>query len=185
MPMKKATIFWCTGMSGAGKSTLASYAFDKLKERGLQVYILDGDVVRENYDIQLGFGREDVERNNLNVARLCEIERGNYDIIIVPIISPIDIVRLAVRKLLSPEYYLIYIEANIDSLRKRDPKGLYEKAEKGEILDLIGYSDSNPYHIPTDADFVIDTSNSHEVEKSKKKFLNFLLKSVIASDTFL
>ena len=85
--MKKATIFWCTGMSGVGKSTLASYASDKLKKNGLQVYILGGDVVRANYDIQLGFGQKDVEKNNLNIARLCEIERGNYDIIIVPIIK--------------------------------------------------------------------------------------------------
>ena len=183
--MKKATIFWCTGMSGVGKSTLASYASDKLKKNGLQVYILDGDVVRGNYEKQLGFGRKDVERNNLNIARLCKIERGNYDIIIVPIISPIDTVRLAVRKLLSPKYFLIYIKANIESLRERDPKGLYEKADNGDILDLIGYSDSNPYHIPTDADLVIDTSNGHEVEKSKKKIVKFILNSVISSDTLI
>ena len=66
--MKKASIFWCTGMSGVGKSTLSEYAKSELENHGYNILILDGDVERENYDIKLGFGKNDVEKNNLNVA---------------------------------------------------------------------------------------------------------------------
>jgi len=174
----KGNIFWCTGMSGAGKSTLAEYARDELERLGFSVLILDGDVVREKYDVQLGFGRKDVEKNNLNVARLCNDERCDYDVIIVPIISPIDAVRCKVRKLLAPGYNLIFISADIRSLKKRDPKGLYKKADNNEITDLIGYSDSNPYDTPKDYDLVIDTSNKTDIDKSKQLFIEFILKKV-------
>ena len=150
----KASIFWCTGMSGVGKTTLADYAKVKLIKNGVTTLIIDGDMVREKYDNKLGFGRKDVELNNLNVAKLCKIERRNYNVIIVPIISPIDIVRKKVRSILSPDYHLIYIFAEIMTLRNRDTKGLYKKADDGELTDLIGYSDSNPYDIPEEYDFV-------------------------------
>ena len=73
--MKKASIFWFTGMSGAGKSTMAEHAKFELENHGYNILILDGDVVRENYNIKLGFGKDDIEKNNLNVARLCKKER--------------------------------------------------------------------------------------------------------------
>jgi len=171
---KKANIFWCTGMSGVGKSTLAEYAKRVLERSKFSVLILDGDVVREKYDVKLGFGRKDVEKNNLHVAKLCEDERYNYDAIIVPIISPIDIVRKAVKKILLPNYYLIYFYSDIDSLRKRDPKGLYKKADELEITDLIGYSDSNPYEIPETYDLIIDTSDHIDIDYSKKTISQFI-----------
>ena len=65
----KAHIFWCTGMSGSGKSTLAEHAKVKLERLGFTVLILDGDVVREKYNVQLGFDRKDVEKNNLYIVR--------------------------------------------------------------------------------------------------------------------
>jgi len=171
----KANIFWCTGMSGAGKSTLANHAKCELQDRGFNVLILDGDTIREKNDVHLGFGRADVEINNLNIAQLCMQERSNYDVIIVPIISPIDSVRCAVRELLSPGYYIVYISADINSLKERDPKGLYEKADNGELKDLIGYSDSNPYDMPTKYDFIIHTGKCHSVEESKELFVKYIL----------
>jgi len=176
-----ADIFWCTGMSGTGKSTLSLYAKGELKRKGLSVLILDGDVIRDKYKTRLGFGREDVEKNNLNVAKLCEGERDNYDVIIVPIISSIDTVRRTVRKNLSPGFHLMYITADIESLKDRDPKGLYKKADNGELIGLIGYSDSNPYDIPQDYDLIVDTSKQVDVERSKELFLNFILQNIIES----
>ena len=181
----KAHIFWCTGMSGSGKSTLAEHAKVKLERLGFTVLIIDGDVVREQYDAQLGFGREDVEKNNLYVAKLCESERYNYDVILVPIISPINSVRSTIRSLLSPCYHLVYIYTDIETLKKRDTKGLYKKADDGEITDLIGYSKSNQYDIPKDYDLMVDTEKQSNIEKSKQAFSNFVNSKVVEPSVLL
>jgi adenylylsulfate kinase len=179
--MKTAKIFWCTGMSGAGKTTLASHAKIELKNNDFKVLIIDGDVVRKKYDVQLGFNRADVEKNNLNIVEICQNERGKYDCIIVPIISPIDTVRCSVRKLLSPDFHLIYLYANLASLRGRDPKGLYKKADQGIIKDLIGYSSSNLYDDPKNFDLKIDTSTESDLLSSKNIFTNFIMNKMFTA----
>ena len=177
---KKANIFWCTGISGAGKTTLASHARVELERHGFKILIIDGDVIREKYKTKLGFDRDDVAKNNFNIAEICQNERGEYDGIIVPIISPIDSVRCAVRKLLSPDFYLIYLYADMESLRTRDPKGLYRKTDQGKIKDLIGYSNNNPYDAPEKFDLKIDTSSKSDLLGSKKIFTSFLMSKIFA-----
>ena len=181
--MKTAKIFWCTGMSGTGKTTLTSHAKIELEQHGLKVLIIDGDVVRKNYITQLGFNREDVEKNNLNVAEICLSERDKYDVIIVPIISNIETVRCAVRKLLSPNFYLIYLYADIASLKARDPKGLYKKADQGIIKDLIGYSNSNPYDVPEEFDLRIDSSAESDLQSSKNMFTTFITNKIFTASS--
>jgi len=176
---KDSKIFWCTGMSGAGKSTLADFAKIELEKSGVSVLILDGDVIRDKYSIPLGFGRDDVEKNNLNVVQICKDERVNYDVIIVPIISPIEKVREVIREKLSPNFYLIYIFSEIRSLKVRDTKGLYKKADNGEIKDLIGYSESNPYDDPLNFDLLVDTTHQSEINESKNQFINFVEKTLV------
>jgi adenylylsulfate kinase-like enzyme len=175
--MKNAAIFWLTGLSGAGKSTLAFHAKQELEANGLTILILDGDVIRESYKIKLGFGKDDIEKNNMNIMKICASERKNYDILIVPVISPIDRLRKTARKTLEPLFKLIHISCSIDSLRKRDPKGLYRKADKGEITDLIGYSKANPYEVPADADLKVDTSSSATLELSVETIVRFIKKN--------
>ena len=72
--MKNAAIFWCTGLSGAGKTTLSLRSKKKLVESGFGVRILDGDTVRDAYEVKLGFGRKDIEKNNTNIVKICEDE---------------------------------------------------------------------------------------------------------------
>ena len=179
--MKTAKIFWCTGMSGTGKTTLASHAKIELEKHGFKVLVIDGDVVRKKYITQLGFNRDDVQKNNLNVVDICLNERDKYDGIIVPIISPIETVRCAVRKLLSPNFYLIYLYADIASLRARDPKGLYRKADQGIIKDLIGYSNSNPYDAPEEFELKIDTSAESDLLRSKDMFTSFITNKIFTA----
>ena len=175
--MKNAAIFWFTGLSGSGKTTLSSRAEKKLSESGFSVKVLDGDTIRAAYKVKLGFGRKDIEKNNANIVKICEAERGNYDILIVPVIGPIDYCRKMARKKLEPYFYLIYISCCIDFLKRRDPKGLYGKADRGEILDLIGYSKNNPYEVPLDADLEIDTSSSATLESSVETIVEFIKES--------
>jgi adenylylsulfate kinase-like enzyme len=78
------------------------------------------------------------------------------------------------KSLLEPYYHLVYLETSIDSLKKRDTKGLYKAADQGLINDLIGYSEINPYEKPTDADLVINTDNQSLLKDSKQLFLGFV-----------
>jgi len=172
--MKNAAIFWFTGLSGAGKTTLSLHVKDKLKEDGWTVKILDGDSIRANYNIKLGFKREDIEKNNMNIVKICKAQRKSYDVLLVPVISPIDHFRKMARKMLEPFFHLIYLSSSIDSLKKRDPKGLYGKADKGEIKDLIGYSKTSPYEAPADADLKLDTSSPATLELSIETIMEFI-----------
>lgn len=172
--VKHSKIFWCTGLSGSGKSTLAEHAKAAVEKLDFSVLIVDGDTVREAYKKKLGFSKSDIQKNNSNIANICKSNREDYDVIIVPIISPSSEVRSMVRKMLLPDFYLIYISSDIESLRERDPKGLYKSADLGKITNLIGYSKLNPYEVPLDADLIIDTSKDSDIRESKRIFANFI-----------
>ena len=162
-------------MSGSGKSTLAEYIKDTYQKEGYSVRIIDGDDIRDRDVEKLGFGRKDVEVNNLRIAKLClESKDSEFDLILVPVISPYDEVRKRTRSLLEPYYHLVYVETDIDSLKKRDTKGLYKAADQGLINDLIGYSEINPYDKPSDADFVVNTNNNTLLNDSKQSLLGFV-----------
>ena len=172
--MKNAAIFWFTGLSGTGKTTLSFHAKEKLEAIGLSVMILDGDIIRASYKVQLGFNKEDIKKNNMNIVNICKVQRNNYDVLMVPIICPIDRYRKMARKILEPSFQLIYLASSIDSLKKRDPKGLYSKVDKGEIKDLIGYPKLNSYEIPVDADLILDTSSDATLELSVETLVEFI-----------
>ena len=161
-------------MSGSGKTTHSNYLGSYFKKHGYSVKVLDGDAIRQNDNKQLGFSYKDVQTNNLRIASLCIEYRNECDIIIVPVISPSDKIRKETRKLLSPMFHLIFLEANIESLRSRDTKGLYAAADRGEITDLIGYSRCNPYEVPTDAEVVVNTGMGSTVEESKQKLFGYI-----------
>ena len=162
-------------MSGSGKSTFAEYIKNTYQKEGYNVRIIDGDDIRDRDVEKLGFGRKDVEVNNLRIAKLClESKDNGFDLVLVPVISPYDDVRKRTRSLLEPYYHLVYVEADIDSLKKRDTKGLYKAADQGLIHDLIGYSEINPYDKPSNADFVVNTNNNTLLNDSKQSLLGFV-----------
>ena len=168
-------VVWLTGMSGSGKSTLASFIKTAFQKEGFKVQIIDGDDVRDQDSNKLGFGLEDVEINNLRIAKLClELKNRDYDLVLVPVISPYDRVRKKTREILEPYYHLVYVKAEVESLRKRDTKGLYKAADQGEITDLIGYSLTNPYEEPNDADLILNTDNRLLIGKTKQLFQGFV-----------
>lgn len=168
--MKYGSIFWLTGMSGAGKSTLASTLKSKFN-KNLRIKIVDGDIIRDKDDSKLSFSYNDVLLNNSRIANYCKAIRLDYDLIIVAVIAPYDEIRLIIRNILEPNFHLVYLKSDINSLKDRDTKGLYLSADKGLITNLIGYSESNPYEEPSNAELVIDTSNlSHEKDSFSKLY---------------
>jgi len=172
-------IVWLTGMSGSGKSTLSSGLESTLLQKGYKVYVLDGDDIRGKDAIKLGYCYEDVLKNNLRVADLCSKLRKEYDLIIVPVISPYDEIRQEVRSKLEPNFHLVYLKSDIQSLRLRDTKGLYLAADKGLINNLIGYSEINPYDEPRNAEIIIDTGSNMTLKESGDQLLGYINKSCI------
>lgn len=153
-----ADIFWFCGLSGAGKSTIAQATADRLLAAGKRIMVLDGDEVRNRLPQTLGFSHDDIVENNRRIAEICASERNNFDVILVPIISPVSEARAAARALLTPSFWLVWCDADVAITAARDVKGLYAMADRGEITDLIGYSPGAvPFEAPNDADFILKT----------------------------
>ena len=172
-------ILWLTGMSGSGKSTLASHIEIFCKKNKFKVYTIDGDKVRDKDMEKLGFGYKDVLKNNLRIAELClDLKDRGFNVVLVPVISPYEEIRNKIRSILEPNLHLVYVKADIDSLKKRDTKGLYAASDKGEINDLIGYSEINPYDEPRNAEIIVDTGMGKSLESSKNKVLNYIEKHI-------
>jgi adenylylsulfate kinase len=167
-------IIWFTGMSGSGKSTLSIELKNQLQNNSYSVQIIDGDTIRDNYPTKLGFSRKDVLTNNLNIAQKCLELRNTCDIILVPVISPYHEVRSKVRKLLNPNFHLIFLTTTLDNLKKRDTKGLYALADSGVIKDLIGFSKETPYEAPDDAELTIETTNQKTITESTTQLVNYI-----------
>lgn len=169
-----AMIFWFTGLSGSGKTTIALGTKAKLEAQGLKVRIIDGDDVRDTLHKHLGFTREDIVENNRLIANICWECRSMFDVIIVPIISPFSVSRKDARRELGDGFYEIYFNASLECVVKRDIKGLYAKAERDEIKDMIGYKNGVPYESPENPDFIID-SGKDAVNSSTESLYNFIL----------
>lgn len=171
--MKRAIVFWFTGLSGSGKTTISDRIVSELQSRGKIVKVYDGDAVRQELNSDLGFTPEDIKENNRRIAELCEKNRNSYDYIFVPIICPFEEIRLYIKKKLGKAVYIIFCRATIVEVKKRDPKGLYAKASRGEIENFIGVDKNVPFEDPANADLVMDTGKE-PVEDCVKKFMNFI-----------
>jgi len=174
MGREQAPVVWLTGMSGAGKSTLALEVESILSEKNYKIVILDGDSVRNKDEEPLGFCYQGVLQNNIRISNIAQEARLENDLVLIPVISPYENVRNKVRRILEPEFHLVYVKTDIQSLRDRDTKGLYHASDMGLINDLIGYSDVNPYDEPTNAELVIDASNNVSLDYSKRMLLDYI-----------
>ena len=180
--MTSASVFWFTGLSGVGKSTIAKAAKSKLELMGLKVLVLDGDDVRQKLHHNLGFSESDIEENNRLISELCVKKQQEYDIILVPIISPFRRSRSAAKNKIGKNFYEIYFEADLKTLFKRDTKGLYKLARNGLIDNLIGVSKSTRYDTPKNPDLRLNTTNS-SIEVSISTFIKFIeSKSIITTN---
>src|SRR2546426_6576565 len=123
---------WFTGLSGAGKSTIAEMVERELRERGSNVEVLDGDVVRTNLSKGLGFSKEDRDTNIRRIAFVADLLSRNGVVAITAAISPYREIRDEARALMNGRFVEIYVKASVEECAKRDVKGLYEKAVRGE-----------------------------------------------------
>jgi bifunctional enzyme CysN/CysC len=159
----KAKVIWFTGLSASGKSTIARALEKKLFDHGMRTVMLDGDNIRHGLSGDLGFSEQDRREN---IRRVGEVAKLFYEvgaIVLCPFISPYDKDRRFVRELFPEEDFVqVYLDCDIETCKKRDPKGLYAKVEKGEICDFTGIS--SPYEEPENSEFVLKTAEQSEEE---------------------
>jgi len=170
---QRGVVLWFTGLSGSGKTTIASRIACTLGERGARVTMLDGDTVREQFKVQLGFSREDIRENNRRIAELAKEESARFNVVIVSIISPYAEDRTMARSIIGKGFVEVFINASLEACMARDTKGLYGRAQRGEMDNLIGFSPSNPYEAPINPDIEIKTDEL-SIEQAIIQIINSL-----------
>jgi adenylylsulfate kinase len=152
----KSCVLWFTGLSASGKSTIANSLCKRLHERGIKNYVLDGDNVRHGLNKNLGFSPEDRKEN---IRRIAEVSKLFVDaglMVMTAFISPYREDRDSARKLLKGDEFIeVYVNCPLCECDRRDPKGIYKKAKKGEIKEFTGIS--APYEEPLQPEIVLET----------------------------
>ena len=165
-------VLWFTGLSGSGKSTLATEVEKELYQRGVRTYVLDGDNIRHGLNRDLGFGKDDRKENIRRIGEVAKLFVDAGIVTLTAFISPYREDRDMVRALFKEgEFIEIYVRCSLEECERRDPKGLYQKARRGEIRDFTGIS--APYEEPANPELVVDTERE-TVEESVGKVLDFL-----------
>ncbi len=168
--MSQAYTLWFTGLSGSGKSTLSEKVTDELRRRGEKVELLDGDAVRANLSKGLTYSKEDRDVNVRRIGYVCHLLTRNGIWAVSAAISPYRSVRDENRKLIG-HFVEIYVECSIETLARRDVKGLYKKALAGQIPHFTGVSD--PYESPLNPEITVN-SETETVEQSFNKIMSYL-----------
>ena len=153
---------WFTGLSGSGKSTLSEIIEQRLKARGRNIEVLDGDIVRTHLSKGLGFSREDRDTNIKRIAFVCGLLTRNGVICISAAIAPYREAREWARQEIG-NFVEVYVKCPLEVCRQRDVKGLYKLVDEGKIKNFTGVDD--PYEEPEHADLVIET-DKETVEES-------------------
>ncbi len=170
---QKAMILWFTGISGSGKSTIANILEKKLSSQGLLTYTLDGDNLRHGLNKDLGFKKEDRIENLRRVGEVAKIMHDSGVIVLASFISPYKKDRKRIREMFPEnEFIEIFVDADIDTVISRDPKGLYQKALSGQIPNFTGIG--SDYEKPESPEITLDT-NKLNVEKAVNKVMEYLI----------
>src|SRR5213595_1625788 len=164
---------WFTGLSGAGKTTIAHLVGPELDRRGLVVEYLDGDNVRMHLSKGLGFSKEDRDTHIERVGWVASRLTRQGGAVITAAISPYEATRRLAWDWVEPvgTFVEVYVKATVEECARRDVKGLYEKAFRGEIKEFTGVSD--PYEAPEDPEIRIE-SEHEEPEESAQRIIGLL-----------
>jgi len=173
---QKAKVIWMTGLSGSGKTTIAIEVEKRLYEKGYLVQILDGDNIRVGISSNLSFSNKDRLEN---IRRISEVSKLFINCGIITIncfVSPSNIIRKQAEKIIGIENFIgVFINSNLETCEKRDTKGLYKKARKGEIDNFTGIS--SEFETPDESYININTSNL-SIEKSVNKLMEAIIPKI-------
>jgi adenylylsulfate kinase len=170
-PAEAGFTVWLTGLSGSGKSTIARALATRIAGRGQRVEVLDGDEVRTNLSAGLSFTKEDRDANVRRIGWVCELLTRNGVVAIAAAISPYRAARDEVRGRIE-RFVEVHVDASLDALEARDPKGLYRRAREGELTSLTGVDD--PYEPPERAEVTIRTDGAEGPDASADRIVSKL-----------
>jgi len=174
---QKGEVIWFTGLSGSGKSTIAVELEKELFSKGRLVYRLDGDNIRHGLNNDLGFSNGERKENIRRISEVAKLMQDAGLIVLASFITPFKKTRETIKDIVGEDNLkIVYVKADVDTCSKRDPKGLYEKAKKGEIDNFTGIS--SPYEIPKKPYLIVDTKNM-SLEESVDYLLEHLEIQVI------
>jgi bifunctional enzyme CysN/CysC len=176
----KGGVLWLTGLSGAGKSTLAIEVERALFAKGYHVYVLDGDNLRHGLNSNLGFSHEDRTENIRRVGEVAALFAEAGFVCVSAFISPYRADREGARKAAGESFHEIHVMADLATCESRDPKGLYERARRGEIPDFTGIS--APYEEPESPELAVDTG-SLNVSQSVAMVLDYVARNLTLSES--
>lgn len=171
---RKGFVVWLTGLPASGKTTVARRLADYLRGEGFRVELLDGDEVRRWLSPEAGFSREDRTRHLRRVAYISKILARNGVAVLASFVSPYRSVRGEARRLIEGEglrFIEVYVKCSLEECIRRDPKGLYKRALRGEIEDMTGIQD--PYEEPLNPEVIVDSENE-KPDKCAEKIISKL-----------
>lgn len=152
---QRPLVIWFTGLSASGKSTIAGALEEVLTDQGYHTYLLDGDNVRHGLCRDLGFSDADRQENIRRVGEVANLLADSGLMVLAAFISPFRADRQIVREILPEGQFIeVFVDTSIDVCRDRDPKGLYARADRGEIKQFTGVD--SPYEAPDAAELRID-----------------------------
>ncbi len=167
-------VLWFTGLSGSGKTTIASALEKRLNEKGLKVFLLDGDVLRNGLNKDLEFSEADRKENLRRASEVAKLFAGNGFIVLCSFVSPTEDLRSMIKEIIgSKNLTSIFVKTPIEVCEKRDVKGLYAKARAGLIPDFTGIT--APFEEPLNPDITVDTTKMN-VDECVNEILSFINK---------
>ena len=173
---QRGIMIWFTGLSGSGKSTVAMGVERELHAQGILCRILDGDNVRAGINNNLGFSAEDRIENIRRIAEIGKLFVQTGVVTLACFVSPTNDIRQMARDIVGKEDFLeVYISTPIEECERRDVKGLYARARKGEVKNFTGIS--APFEAPVSPDITIDTSKI-PLEESVRTLTELIIKRV-------
>ncbi|WP_412559609.1 adenylyl-sulfate kinase [Winogradskyella sp. MIT101101] len=165
-------VLWFTGLSGSGKSTIANVVEQKLFQRGINTYTLDGDNIRKGINKDLSFSPGDRTENIRRIAEIANLLVDAGLVVLAAFVSPYKKDRENIRTIVKDINFVeIYINTSVDECERRDVKGLYKRARAGEIKNMTGIS--APYEAPENPDIEIKTENE-SIEDAAERIIEFI-----------
>jgi adenylylsulfate kinase-like enzyme len=149
-------LIWLCGLSGSGKTTLGRLLYERLNERYPNLVLLDGDELRQAFGDDIGHHPEARQRNSQRIANLCHLLAQQGIHVICCAVTLTKAVQEQNRRL-GADYVEVFLNVSLDTLRRRDPKRIYERASRGEISDVAGVD--IPYVPPADPHLTIDNDD--------------------------